>query len=129
MSLCLCRSNLRKRDDSPQVVACSGPDPQAVVLAECRGGGENLTASLKAEVGMKRSDGHIVGDEEWEEGAHRNDGVVREGRLGVGGGTLPSWPAVVAHHHRSTSGPPPLMYVSSLTEARLMVPETALAEC
>jgi hypothetical protein len=100
MSLCSGRSNLRKRDGSLEVVACSDPDPQAVVLVECRGGEESSTASLKAEVGMKRSDGHIAGDEEWEEGAHMNDGVVREGRLGVGGGTLPSWPAVVAHRHR-----------------------------
>lgn len=122
MSPCLDLSSLRKRDDSLEVVACIGPDPQVVVLVECRGGEESSTVSLKAGVGMKRSDDHIAGDEEWEEGAHMNDGVVREGRLGVGGGTLPSWPAVVAHHHRSTSGPPPLMYVSSPSEALLTAP-------
>ena len=90
MSLCLGRSDLRKRDDSLEVVACNGPDPQVVVLAACRGGEESSIASLKAEVGMKRSDGHIAGDEEGEEEVHMSDGVVREGRLGVGGGTLPS---------------------------------------
>lgn len=121
-SLCLDRSKSRKQDGSLEAVACSGPDSQAVVLVECRAGEESSTASLKAEAGMKRNDGHIAGDEGWEEGAHMKDGVAREGWLGVGGGTLPFWPAVVAHHHRSMSGPPPLMYVSFLTEALSMVP-------
>jgi rhodanese-related sulfurtransferase len=104
MSLCSGRSNLRKRDGSLEVVACSDPDPQAVVLVECRGGEESSTASLKVILrGTRNGRRELIGTTGW---------FGRDGWGSVGVRYLlgrPWWLIVIAkrqvHHLRCTFCP------------------------